>query len=246
MVKHPKPDYLYDINDSGVTGDIGKVQYLGESSIGQLTDGKVYNCIGVAYCKIRIIDDSGTPYYYDADRPSSKYRDAKFVVVEDNSTDKILTAFVDGKETRTPKEKDLERRYVTWFFSVSMERDNSRQRIKPHCHRTEYKQIGYLERTPERDASEKKMFENFSKAIAPLIFERIKAAQKEMELEVLARDGYKCVLCSSEPSDKSKLYVREIDFPQKEKQFDASDYRTLCLECGVEEMKSKEDAKKKK
>ena len=56
---------MYNSDDSGVNGQaIGKVLYSGLTSKGSLTDGKVYDCIGLSFGKLRIIDDSGEAFYY--------------------------------------------------------------------------------------------------------------------------------------------------------------------------------------
>lgn len=240
-----KPDLLYDINDSGISGDVGKVQYVGESSNGQLTDGRIYDCIGVAYCQIRLIDDSGKPYYYNATRPSCKFRDAKFVVIEDNSPRKILTAFVSGEKTRTPKEEDIEQKYITWFISASREQP-TRQRIKPHCTRTEFHRIGYVERTPERNAHEKKVLSDFARSIAPLVLERYQKHVEEVYETVRQRDNHRCVLCGKEAKEGEKLYPRLIISQEKGGKVDAENLRTLCKECGLKEVEAENAAKKKR
>lgn len=47
-----------------------RVQYKGESfGVDSLTDGKIYDCIGVEMPFLRIIDDSGEDYLYSATDP---------------------------------------------------------------------------------------------------------------------------------------------------------------------------------
>ncbi len=49
-----------------------KVKYIGKSfGVESLTDGKVYECIGIEDGMLRIIDDSGEDYLYSAIEPSS-------------------------------------------------------------------------------------------------------------------------------------------------------------------------------
>lgn len=51
---------------------IGKVKYVGSSfGIEQLTNGEIYDVIGIEYPFIRIIDDSGEDYLYSIYKPSS-------------------------------------------------------------------------------------------------------------------------------------------------------------------------------
>jgi len=48
-----------------------KVRYVGESfGVDSLTDGKVYECLGVEGSFLRVIDDSGEDYLYSAKAPA--------------------------------------------------------------------------------------------------------------------------------------------------------------------------------
>lgn len=55
-----------------------KIQYLGETSFLELTNGKVYNVISVEKGWYRIVDDSGEDYLYPPDEFA--------VVVSDDGT----------------------------------------------------------------------------------------------------------------------------------------------------------------
>lgn len=47
-----------------------KVRYIGQSfGIDELTSNKIYECLGVEWPFIRVIDDSGEDYLYSATRP---------------------------------------------------------------------------------------------------------------------------------------------------------------------------------
>ena len=66
---------------------IGKVKYIGKSfGVESLTNGKVYDCIGVELPFIRVIDDSDEDYLYSISKPSSMENPnlcGKWVIVED-------------------------------------------------------------------------------------------------------------------------------------------------------------------
>ena len=65
-----------------------KVRYIGKSfGVESLTNGKIYECIGIEDGMLRIIDDSGEDYLYSAIKPSSlENMDlyGKWEIVEDN------------------------------------------------------------------------------------------------------------------------------------------------------------------
>lgn len=65
-----------------------KVRYVGKSfGVESLTNGKVYECIGIEDYMLRIIDDSGEDYLYSAIMPASlEDMDlcGKWEIVEDN------------------------------------------------------------------------------------------------------------------------------------------------------------------
>ena len=65
-----------------------KVRYVGISfGVESLTNGKIYECIGIEDGMLRIIDDSGEDYLYSAIKPSS-LEDinlcGKWEIVQDN------------------------------------------------------------------------------------------------------------------------------------------------------------------
>lgn len=67
-----------------------KVRYKGPTFGGGflgLTDGKTYECVGVEYDLLRIIDDEGEDYLYSASAPAplnGKTKPGKWEVVEDD------------------------------------------------------------------------------------------------------------------------------------------------------------------
>lgn len=65
-----------------------KVKYIGKSfGVESLTNGKIYECIGIEDGMLRIIDDSGEDYLYSAIKPSSLENmnlGGKWEIVEDN------------------------------------------------------------------------------------------------------------------------------------------------------------------
>ncbi len=51
---------------------IGKVKYIGKSfGVESLTNGKIYDVIDIDAPFLKIIDDSGEPYLYSINKPSS-------------------------------------------------------------------------------------------------------------------------------------------------------------------------------
>lgn len=67
-----------------------KVRYIGETFGGEylgLTNGKIYECIGIEYSMLRVIDDEGEDYLYSATnpRPMSGYsQGGRWEIVEDD------------------------------------------------------------------------------------------------------------------------------------------------------------------
>lgn len=65
----------------------GRLKYVGESfgAIG-LTDGKVYDCVGVDNGMLRIVDDEGEDYLYSVKNPKPAYdhehKGGKWEIVE--------------------------------------------------------------------------------------------------------------------------------------------------------------------
>ena len=75
---------------------IGKVKYIGKSfGVESLTNGNVYECLGVEYPFIRVIDDSEEDYLYSIIKPSSMENPelcGKWVIVEDK--DGVLGEYI--------------------------------------------------------------------------------------------------------------------------------------------------------
>ena len=67
-----------------------KVKYIGKSfGIEGLTDGKIYECIGVEDGMLRIVDDSEEDYLYSAEQPGSLESEedyGKWEIVEDDES----------------------------------------------------------------------------------------------------------------------------------------------------------------
>lgn len=65
-----------------------KVKYIGKSfGVEGLTNGKIYECIGIEDGMLRIIDNSGEDYLYSAIKPSLLENSTlcgKWAIVEDN------------------------------------------------------------------------------------------------------------------------------------------------------------------
>ena len=65
-----------------------KVKYVGKSfGVEGLTNGKIYECIGIEDGMLRIIDDSGEDYLYSIIKPSSLENSTlcgRWKIVEDN------------------------------------------------------------------------------------------------------------------------------------------------------------------
>jgi hypothetical protein len=101
---------------------IGKVQYKGESCPGNLTDGKTYDCIGLSYSHIRIIDDTGEPFYYDRN-PSWKDKSAKLAGTEELYKLLVLNAY--GNQ-RTPFESEMEKSHVIYVAELKLPDKNSK------------------------------------------------------------------------------------------------------------------------
>lgn len=78
-----------------------KVKYVGKSfGVECLTDGKIYECIGIEDGMLRIIDDSEEDYLYSAIKPASLENMnlcGKWEIVEDNEN-KDLEKVLKGAE----------------------------------------------------------------------------------------------------------------------------------------------------
>lgn len=73
-----------------------KVRYVGISfGVDSLTDGKIYECVGIELPFIRIIDDSGEDYLYSASIPSDLIdsdKKGRWEIVEDDENGSLKTA----------------------------------------------------------------------------------------------------------------------------------------------------------
>ena len=73
-----------------------KVRYVGISfGVDSLTDGKIYECVGIELPFIRIIDDSGEDYLYSASIPSDLTdpdKKGRWEIVEDDENGSLKTA----------------------------------------------------------------------------------------------------------------------------------------------------------
>ncbi len=70
-----------------------KVRYKGKSfGVEGLTNGKIYECIGIEYGMLRIIDDSKEDYLYSAIKPASlEYPElcGRWEIIEDNQNKEL-------------------------------------------------------------------------------------------------------------------------------------------------------------
>lgn len=75
-----------------------KVRYVGKSfGVECLTNGKIYECIGIEDGMLRIIDDSGEDYLYSSIEPSSLENpelSGTWEIIEDNEN-KDLSKIID-------------------------------------------------------------------------------------------------------------------------------------------------------
>lgn len=67
-----------------------KVRYIGQSfGVDGLTDGKIYECLGVEYDLLRIVDDSEEDYLYSSINPAPTDRSSpggRWEIVEDDAS----------------------------------------------------------------------------------------------------------------------------------------------------------------
>nr|DAQ62416.1 MAG TPA: hypothetical protein [Caudoviricetes sp.] len=70
-----------------------KVRYIGKDfGVEGLTNGKIYECVGIEDGMLRVIDDSGEDYLYSAIRPSSLENTELFgrwEIIEDNEKEDL-------------------------------------------------------------------------------------------------------------------------------------------------------------
>jgi len=82
-----------------------KLQYVGQSfGVGGLTNGKIYECLGLKYPFVRVIDDSGEDYVYLINAPGPLDRSippGKWKVIEDDAYGSLQRA-VAGNPYKRP------------------------------------------------------------------------------------------------------------------------------------------------
>ena len=102
---------------------IGKLMYIGKSFKGDLINGKTYDCFDISFGDVQIIDETGELYWYSATNPAGGggKDHSVWAVIEDNSDNKLLTAFVSGDINRTEKDKAEEKGKI--LASLSIETD---------------------------------------------------------------------------------------------------------------------------
>lgn len=78
-----------------------KLKYVGESfGVDSLTDGKIYDCVGVENGMLRIVDDSEEDYLYSVVNPrplDGSSMGGKWEIVEDdkeNTLTKLFSAII--------------------------------------------------------------------------------------------------------------------------------------------------------
>lgn len=93
--------WSYDAEDYVEKSAIGKVKYIGESfySGAGLTNGKIYDCIGIEDEFLRIVDDEEMDYLYSITKPAPLDGSAKggrWKIVEDE-TGELTQKFKEAK-----------------------------------------------------------------------------------------------------------------------------------------------------
>ncbi len=139
---------------------IGKLMYIGKSFKGDLINGKTYDCFDISFGDVQVIDETGDLYWYSATNPAGGggKDHSVWAVVEDNSDNKLLTAFVSGDINRTEKDKAEEKGKI--LASLSIETDTRGSMIK-------HKRIvrSYVEETPELKEYREKQLEGIAKML---------------------------------------------------------------------------------
>ncbi len=80
-----------------------KLRYIGQSFLVGLTNGKIYECLGIEYGWFRVIDDTKVDYLYLPDDPGANSGvQGKWEVVEDTK-DGLLQLTIDGKSEKVPR-----------------------------------------------------------------------------------------------------------------------------------------------
>lgn len=144
---------------------IGKLLYSGPSYKYGLTDGKMYECIGLSHGDVKIIDDENEAFFYSATKP---YKDkngkkGEWIVIEDLSDD-LVTDFVKGEKNRTPEEEQFEKGKVPACLEIHFGSKNRHDFVKSVS-----KKATYVEETPEIKKHQEKLLESFARSLLPLI-----------------------------------------------------------------------------
>lgn len=137
---------------------IGKLLYVGKDCKSNLTNGKTYDCYDLSFGEIQIVDDSGELFWYNATHPTGYegHNSGFWSIVEDCSMEKILTTFIQGTQTRTPKDEAEERGKV--LTSTTIHFSNNGKTIKTKAqHRT------YIDETPEHRKNQKEQLEGLAR-----------------------------------------------------------------------------------
>ena len=78
-----------------------KVKYVGESfGIDELTNGKIYECLGVEYGMLRVIDDSEEDYLYSSINPGPLDRSSpggEWEIIEDDEKGTLKKQFAENE-----------------------------------------------------------------------------------------------------------------------------------------------------
>ena len=140
---------------------IGKLMYIGKTAKGDVVNGKTYDCIDLSYGDVRIIDESGEPYWYSATNPAGdKVIDhSVWAVIQDNSSKLELTDFVSGNKSRT--DKDIEKERGEILAAMSLEPAVGRKVSK-------YRKIVrvFVDETPERKKYREEQLESIANFLA--------------------------------------------------------------------------------
>ncbi len=93
--------WSYEVENYIEKQAIGRVKYIGESFYngGGLTNGKIYDCLGVEGPSLRIVDDEEMDYLYSSTKPAPidmTSPGGKWEVVEDDDQG-TLNKIINGK-----------------------------------------------------------------------------------------------------------------------------------------------------
>ena len=168
----------YESQNSDNCQVIGKLMYSGETSKNSVTNEKIYDCIGLSFGKVRIIDDSCEAFYYPAVRLSNKDNNAKWIVIADNSPQNLMSGFISGEIDRTPEETIFEKKHIFAATQISLSNDRKQ-------HISKQKQIDnyYVLKTPEQAAYREELMKRFAERIYPYVKEAIAKEKQDNKKE---------------------------------------------------------------